>query len=321
MNQPPGTTDQQTPAFGTEDAPVYGTPTPVSDRVRRVLCPNPGPFTYTGTGTFLVDGGASADGTRRGDVAVIDPGPRNKPHLDALIAAIGAQKVSAILVTHTHLDHSPLARPLAEATGAPIHAFGPHGAGQEETALTGESVEEGADKAFAPDHAMADGETVSGTGWTLTALHTPGHTSNHLCFLLTEENLVFTGDHVMGWATTVIVPPDGDMTAYMASLRRLRALAPDKLVPTHGPAIDRPDRFLNAILGHRRQRERQILHHLEAGKSRIADMVAAMYTHVDPALHPAAARSVLAHLVALVKAGRVVADPAPTLDAHYRPAA
>lgn len=280
----------------------------LSPLVTRVLAPNPSPFTYTGTGTFIV-------GTEK--LAVIDPGPEMPAHGEALMKAIGDREVSHILVTHTHRDHSPLSRWLKEQTGAPILAFGPHGAGRR-AGLEGEDVEAGADKDFAPDVTLADGEVIEGPDWTITALHTPGHTSNHMCFHLSEEDTIFVGDHVMAWATTVILPPDGDVRAYLTSLERLVAMNPALLRPTHGPEVDKPARFMRAIIGHRRMREAQIVGHLEAGIDNIDMMVERMYREIDPRLFPAAARSVLAHLIALVDDGRVIADPAPGLEARYR---
>jgi glyoxylase-like metal-dependent hydrolase (beta-lactamase superfamily II) len=286
----------------------FGEADPVSPLVTRVLCQNPSPFTYTGTGTYLV--GA------QGSLAVIDPGPMMPEHGDAILQAAADRPISHILVTHTHLDHSPLSAWLAARTGAAVFGFGPHGSGRR-GGLEGEEVEAGADRDFAPDHTLADGDRLVGDGWTLKALHTPGHTANHLCFLLEEENTLFCGDHIMGWATTVISPPDGDMRDYIASLRRVIAERPAKLLPTHGPAVDKPEPFIRGIITHRRMREGQILKHLEDGPSRIDIMVSKMYKDVHEALHPAAARSVLAHLIAMTDEGRVQCDGAPTLDALY----
>lgn len=258
----------------------------ISPLVGRVLAPNPSPFTYTGTQTYLV-------GTR--DLAVIDPGPTDDSHLAALLAAIGDRPVRAILCTHTHRDHSPAARPLAQRTGAPVIGCAP---------LTLEDDGPRADAAFdasyAPDRVLADGERVAGEGWTLEALATPGHTSNHLCFALVEEGALFTGDHVMGWSTSVISPPDGDMADYMRSMQRLLDRDDKVYYPAHGAAVDNPQRLVRGMMGHRKQREGQIVRFLERnGASLIPDMVADMYKGIDPRLHPAAGRSVLAHLVDL----------------------
>lgn len=258
----------------------------LSPLVSRVLAPNPSPFTFTGTQSYLV-------GTT--EIAVIDPGPVDPAHLAALEAAIAGRPVTAILCTHTHRDHSPAARPLAEATGAPIIGCAP---------LTLDDDGPRADAAFdphyAPDHVLADGDTVQGTGWTLQAVATPGHTSNHLCFALIEEQALFTGDHIMGWSTTVVSPPDGDMADYMRSMQRLIDRDDVVYYPAHGEPVDKPQRLARSMMGHRRHREGQIVRHLQtSGSSAIPDMVAEMYKGVDPRLHPAAGRSVLAHLIDL----------------------
>lgn len=300
--------DSKAPDFKQDFTANYAVPEQMSERITRVLCKNPSPYTYTGTGTYIVGNGDS--------LAVVDPGPKMVAHGEAILAAVGKKHISHILVTHTHMDHSPLSGWLKEKTGAEIYAFGKHGAGRK-GGLEGEDVEAGADKSFEPDHFLADGDTIEGDGWTLQALHTPGHTANHLCFHLKEENTLFVGDHIMGWATTVISPPDGDMTQYLNSLKRVIELAPDKLVPTHGPWVDNPVRFVRAIITHRRMREGQIVRRLEKRPETIDTMVAEMYKDVDPRLHPAAARSVLAHLIALVDEGRVNAGGEADLSATY----
>ncbi|PHQ61657.1 MAG: MBL fold metallo-hydrolase [Sphingobium sp.] len=281
------------PPFDPADLPT-GILMPLSPLVNRVLAPNPSPFTYTGTQTYMV--GVEA-------VAIIDPGPDDAAHLAALRAAIAGRPVAAILCTHTHRDHSPAARPLAQATGAPIIGCAP---------LTLEDDGPRADAAFdaeyRPDRVLTDGEQVSGPGWTLEAVATPGHTSNHLCFALPQEQALFTGDHVMGWSTSVISPPDGDMTAYMRSMQRLTERDDIVYYPAHGEPIDNPQRLVRGMIGHRKQREGQILRFLERnGDSLIPDMVAEMYKGVDPRLHPAAGRSVLAHLIDLHQRGLVMA--------------
>jgi len=259
--------------------------------VTRVLAPNPSAFTYTGTQTYLV-------GTS--ELAVIDPGPDDPAHIAALLAAIGDRKVSAILCTHTHRDHSPAAAPLNAATGAPIIGCAP---------LSLEDVGPRADAAFdtgyAPDRVLADRESVRGPDWTLTAVATPGHTSNHLCFALEETGALFSGDHVMGWSTTVVAPPDGDMAAYMASLDRLMAREDRIYYPAHGEAIEKPRRFVRGLIGHRKQREGQILRLLKADIAEIPAMVERMYAGLDPRLTGAAGRSVLAHLIELRDRGVV----------------
>lgn len=259
--------------------------------VTRVLAPNPSPFTYTGTQTYLV--GTDA-------LAVIDPGPDEAAHLDALLAAVAGRPVTAILCTHTHRDHSPAARALKAATGAPVIGCAP---------LVLEDAGPRADAAFdsdyAPDRVLADGEALTGPGWTLAAVATPGHTSNHLCFALAETGALFSGDHVMGWSTTVVAPPDGDMAAYMASLDRLMARDDRVYYPAHGEPIARPQRFVRSLIGHRRQREGQILRLLRQDVHAVPAMVERMYAGLDPRLIGAAGRSVLAHLIDLKARGIV----------------
>ena len=289
--------------------PAYGRCDPVSPLIRRVIAENPGPFTYTGTGTYVV--GRPAPGAT---VAVIDPGPLDDRHLKALLAAVAGQTVSHILVTHTHRDHAPLARPFAEATGAVILAAAP----PVRTVHASGDVDEDDDETFRPDRVLADGEVIAGDGWTLETLATAGHASNHLCFALREENALFSGDHVMGWSTTVVAPPDGNMTAYMASLDRVIARRFSTLWPTHGAPIPAPGPFLEAYRAHRLDRERQIIAALTPAGVRIADIVPVLYAAVDRRLWPAASLSVLAHLIALVERGVAVAAPAAILDATYR---
>ena len=259
--------------------------------VTRVLAPNPSPFTYTGTQTYLV--GTTA-------LAVIDPGPDDPGHLAALTAAIAGRPVTAILCTHTHRDHSPAAAPLKAATGAAIVGCAP---------LTLEDAGPRADAAFdrgyAPDRVLADGESVTGPGWTLTAVATPGHTSNHLCFALAQSGALFSGDHVMGWSTTVVAPPDGDMADYMASLDKLLGREDHVYYPAHGEPIEKPRRFVRGLMGHRKQREGQILRLLRQQVGAIPEMVARMYVGLDPRLTGAAGRSVLAHLLDLQARGLV----------------
>ena len=282
---------------------AYGRSDPVTPLVRRVVARNPSPFTFHGTGTYIVG---------RGRVAVIDPGPLDAEHLRALEQALAGETVTHILVTHTHRDHSPAAAPLKEVTGAPTFAFGPHG-----TPPGGPGVEEGGDHAFRPDEVTPDGAVIQGDGWTFEAVHTPGHTSNHLCFALREERALFSGDHVMGWSTTVVSPPDGSMADYMASLSKLLDRDERMLIPTHGPPVTDPTSYVGALLNHRRQREDQILACLAQGPSRIPAMVALMYTDVPQHLHKAAGRSVHAHLVKMVEEGRVASDGSATADAVY----
>jgi glyoxylase-like metal-dependent hydrolase (beta-lactamase superfamily II) len=284
---------------------AYGRCDQVSPLIRRVIADNPGPFTYLGTGTYVVG---------HGEVAVIDPGPDLPDHLAAILAAVEGETVSHILVTHHHLDHSPLARPLSAATGAPIY-----GCAVKALPIEDEVKTEAGYDLFTPDVSVCGGARIAGRGWTIEAIPTPGHTSNHICYALNEENALFSGDHIMGWSTTVITPPDGDMGDYLTSLELVRARGFETLWPTHGPPIRDVSRFIGAYIEHRRDREHQILSEITNGETRIPAMVTRIYAAVDPRLHPAAARSVLAHLIELVKAGAVVCDGPPGLDSDYRP--
>jgi glyoxylase-like metal-dependent hydrolase (beta-lactamase superfamily II) len=266
-----------------------------SPLVRRLLAANPGPFTYTGTQTYLV-------GTR--DVAVIDPGPDLPGQVDAIMNAIGGGRLKAIVCTHTHRDHSPAAAELKARTGAPIIGCAPVAVDD-----SGPRADAPFDRSYVPDEAMRDGTTISGDGWTLEALHTPGHTSNHICYALAEAQALFTGDHVMGWSTTVVSPPDGDMARYMESLDRLMTREQDAVYySAHGDPINRPQRFVRGLIGHRKQREGQILRLLEKRVGVIPEMVSAMYAGVDKGLHGAAGLSVLAHLIDLETRGIVSHD-------------
>lgn len=282
---------------------TYGVIDRVSPLIRRLIAPNPGPFTFTGTGVYIIG---------HGTVAVIDPGPLVPAHFDTLKAALADEIVSHILVTHGHLDHSPLAHPLAAHTGAKIYASAhtplpPH-----------ETSEEGEDTTFTADVTLADGQILSGPGWTLRTLSTPGHTQGHLCFWLEEEQALFSGDHVMGWSTTVIAPPDGNMMDYLKSLARVRDLTPRTIWPTHGPPITTPRPFLDAYIAHRRMREAQILKALADGPQTIRALVPILYDGLDPALHPAAAQSLYAHMLKLLAEKRVETDSTANLMATYR---
>ncbi len=283
----------------------YGHCDQVSPLIRRVIANNPGPFTFTGTGTYIIG---------KGEVAVIDPGPDMADHLEAILAAVAGERVTHILITHNHLDHSPLAHPLAARTGAKIYAMP-----IEATTSDGEvTMEAGDDLAFKADVILSGGEIISGPGWTFEAIPTPGHTSNHICYGLAEENALFSGDHIMGWSTTVITPPDGDMGAYFASLDRIQAKGFATLWPTHGPPITEPAPFIQAYADHRRAREAQIIEQLAKGPASILTIVPVIYAAVDSRLHPAAARSIQAHVIQMVKDGRLLADAAPGLDTLLR---
>ena len=280
----------------------------ISPLVRRLVAPNGGPFTFTGTCTYLVG---------QGDVAVIDPGPELDAHLGALITAIGTARVSAIVVTHTHKDHSPLSRRLKALTGAPLIGCGPHQAaralGEGETNM----LDASADHDHMPDRLMQDGEEFEGEGFTLQAVATPGHTMNHLAFALRQENALFSGDHVMAWSTSIVAPPDGSMGAYMASLERLMARDETIYWPGHGGPVKEPGRFVRGLLSHRRMREATIAERVQAGDRHIVSIVEKLYAGLDPKLKGAAALSVFAHLEDMVARGLVRTEDGARLDGEY----
>lgn len=319
------------PAFRTLDDVRYGRSEQVSPLIRRVIAENPSKFTYRGTGTYIVG---------HGDVVVIDPGPRLDSHRDALAAALAGERVRAILITHCHSDHSPLAAWLQAETGASTYAFGPHPApdpkweelsvgdtsGSASDSAAGDGgdtpeTEEAIDFEFAPTVALGDGDRVPGTpGLTITGVHTPGHTSNHMCWALGEEHALFTGDHVMGWSTTVVSPPDGDMADYIASLRKVAGRADAMLWPTHGPPRDDAAAYVAALVDHRLERERGVLDVLDAGPATVREIVAVLYADVREELHKAAGMSVWSHLLKLVAEGEVEVPGSgePALRARYQ---
>jgi len=285
----------------------YGDCDQVSPLIRRVVANNPSAFTYKGTGTYIIG---------EGEVAVVDPGPLLNEHVGALMRALEGETVTHILITHTHSDHSPAAAPLKALTGAETYAYGPHGSGQLNTP-DDVQVEEDGDMAFVPDFEVRHGDIIEGNGWTVECVYTPGHTSNHMCFALQEEKALFSGDHVMGWSTSIVSPPDGNMEQYMASLRLLLERDDEVYWPTHGPAITEPKPFVRSFIEHREDRERQIMEQLASGHTRIQDMVPIMYAAVDKRLYPAAARSVLAHMEHLVATGAVATKGKPALGGDY----
>ncbi len=288
--------------FDRDFNPKPGEVIEVSPLVRRVLANNPSPFTFRGTATFVVG---------RGTVAVIDPGPEDEAHLAALLDGLRGETVSHILVTHSHADHSPLVKRFQQATGARTYAYGPVTGGE----AGGLRLDASIDHDFTPDVRLGDGDTVTGPGWSLEAVFTPGHMSNHMCFALAEEKTLFSGDHVMAWATSVIAPPDGDMGQYFASLRKL--LDRDEAVyhPSHGPSKMEPLPLVRGYLAHRRMREEAIRTRVAAGARTVPEIVAAIYADVDPKLHGAAALSTRAHLDHLVSQGRLRVS-----DGHYEAA-
>jgi glyoxylase-like metal-dependent hydrolase (beta-lactamase superfamily II) len=270
--------------------PAYGKLEQLEPGIARLLAPNPSPFTFTGTQTYFL-------GER--EVAIIDPGPADPRHLDSLMRAVAERPVAAILVTHTHRDHSPAARPLSQLTGAPVIGCAPLA-----LTLVGPRADAAFDGEYCPDRELADGESIDVDGRRLTAIATPGHTSNHLCFS-DEHGALFTGDHVMGWSTTVVVPPDGDMADYMASLQKLQERKDRIYFPAHGAAVEKPQQLIRGMLGHRMQRERQILRILAQQSRSIPGIVAEAYPALNPRLVPAAGGTVLAHLVDLERRGLV----------------
>ncbi|MDJ0448088.1 MBL fold metallo-hydrolase [Methylocystis sp. JR02] len=289
------------------NAPVQHTAERVSPLLRRIVAPNGGPFTYKGTCSYIVG---------RGEVAIIDPGPADPRHLAALRAAIEGERLKYILVTHTHRDHSPAARALKEATGATIAGCAPY-APSPNIAIVGPGLDASHDAAYAPDVILREGDRLNLLGATIETLETPGHTANHLCFALLEEKALFTGDHIMGWSTTVVAPPDGSMADYMESLENLR-LRDDRIFwPGHGEPVRDPARYLRALVHHRHAREAAILQRLAEGDDTIPQMVARLYEGVDKRLHGAAAMNVFAHLEDLVGRGLVESEGPPRPAGRY----
>jgi len=299
------------PAFDLAFEPAYGQAVPVVAGVERVTANNPGPFTFFGTNSYIV--GSSS-------VAVIDPGPEDEAHYQALMAALGGRAVTHIFVSHTHRDHSPLARRLQAATGAVTVGQGPHRPARPLREGEINPFSESSDLSFVPDIALGDGQTVSGDGWALSAVLTPGHTANHAAFALEGRDFLFSGDHVMAWSTSIVAPPDGSMADYMESLDRLIARDDRLLLPGHGGPVTEPSTFLRALKAHRLKREQAVLARVAAGDGRITEMVKVIYRDTDPKLHGAAALSVLAHIEDLMERGEIAADGPPSLAALYRPA-
>ncbi len=286
--------------------PAYAQAETLSPLITRITARNPGPFTFTGTGTFLIG---------RDSVSLIDPGPDMAEHLNAIESALDGKHLSHILLTHHHADHSALAPRLAKRHKCNIYGMRPKPTRPDTFSIR---LEEGTDPSFNPDIEIRDGDEFSGPDWHLKAVHTPGHTSNHVCFALAEENTLFSGDHIMGWATSVVIPPDGDMGAYLASLARIKHIGFDTIRPTHGPAIQETAPFIQAYIGHRLAREAQILDSVKTGHSRIIDIVSHLYTDIDKRLYPAAGVSVFAHLLHLIDQKKVDTIGPPSLQSEYR---
>ena len=286
----------------------HGEAVRIAPNVARVTAANAGPFTFAGTNSYLIG---------EDDLAIIDPGPDIPAHFEALRRAIGGRRVSGIFITHAHRDHTDLLPRLAELTGATIYGEGPHRPFRPLRGMETNALEASADHDFKPDHALADGETVAGNGWNLTAVHTPGHTANHCAFALKEQNILFSGDHVMGWSTSIVAPPDGSMAAYLMSLQKLSARGDKQYFPGHGGPVPNPKTFIKALISHRKMRESAILQRLRGGDALIPQIVAALYRELDPKLHGAAALSVFAHLEHLVDEGRAAADGEALLTSRY----
>ena len=281
----------------------------VAPGVRAIAADNPGPFTFKGTVSYIVG---------RGQVAIIDPGPDDATHVAALLEAVRGETATHIFVTHTHRDHSPAAAMVKAATGATVLAQGPHRLAR--PLHTGEvrRLDASADLDFHPDVALVDGETISGHGWTLEAVTTPGHTANHMAFAFKEANLLFAGDHVMAWSTTIVAPPDGAMTDYMASLHKLARRSEPLYLSGHGAPVRDAPRYVQYLIRHRQAREGSIMHRLAKGEADIPTIVRAVYIGLDPRLAGAAALSVLAHLEELVARGDVITEGPPSIAGRYR---
>jgi hydroxyacylglutathione hydrolase len=285
----------------TVDEPVPG--------VRRVMANNPGPFTFKGTLSYIIG---------RGKVAIVDPGPDDPAHIGALLDAVRGETVTHIFVTHTHRDHSPAVPAVKAATGATVYAEGPHRAARPLHIGEHNPLDSSGDRDFRPDVQLKDGEVVEGDGWAIEGVATPGHTANHMAFALKGRDILFAGDHVMGWATSIVAPPDGAMSDYMASLAKLAGRSEDLYFPGHGPAIPDARRFVSYYRLHRKAREDSILHRLGKGATDIPTIVRAIYIGIDPRLTGAAGLSVLAHMEDLVARGVVETDGAPAIDGVYR---
>ena len=286
--------------------PAYGVAEPVSGLLRRVVCRNPGPFTFTGTNSYIVG---------HGEVAIVDPGPDDDAHFDALIAAVAGETVSHIVVTHSHHDHSSLAPRLKDRTGAPVYGSGQAPAVE---ANSGEGLDAAFDLAFRPDEVLRHGDVIAGETWSLQALHTPGHTSDHLVLALEQDGALLSGDHVMAWSTSVVAPPDGHMGDYMASLRLLLGRREEAYWPGHGGPSRTPQRLVRALIAHRQMREASILERIRQGDRTVTDVVKAVYRDVDPRLHGAAALSTLAHVEHLIAQGKVTCAGKASVSAQLR---
>ena len=284
----------------------YGVIETIEPGIRRITANNPGPFTFRGTGTYILG---------HGNVAVIDPGPDLSEHVDALIEGLGPERVSHILITHTHNDHSPAAKELKAKTAATTYGFGPHGSGKIKKEV---QVEAGGDMDFIPDEVVKDGSVIEGDDWEVSCLHTPGHTSNHICFSWDSRKILFPGDQVMGWSTSIVSPPDGDMGDYMRSLEKMLLRDDELYYPAHGPEIKEPHKMVKYFVAHRKEREEKILTCLQSGKKTVEEMVPEVYADVSKELYVAAARSLFATVIYLVEQEKIICADGATIKSHYQ---
>jgi len=293
-------------AFSRQHEFSYGVLESVAPGLRRITARNPSMFTFHGTGTYVIG---------HGSVAVVDPGPLIPAHIDALMEGLTGESISHVLVTHTHQDHSPACRLLRQHSDAPTYGYGPHGQGKFERGVV---IEEGGDMEFVPDVVVRDGDVIEGEDWSVECVYTPGHTSNHICFGWREQKALLTGDHVMGWSTSIVSPPDGDMGDYMRSLEKLLERDDTIYWPTHGAPIRNPHAWVRSFIAHRRLREKQIIDCVAKGQHTIAEMVPGMYAGIDKQLFPAAARSVFATTILLIEEGQLEVDGSLSIESHLR---
>ena len=299
------------PSFRIEFDPAHGEAVDIAPGIQRITAPNKSAFTFHGTNTYILG---------ETDVAVIDPGPAIDSHLDLLMETLKGRTVSHIILTHTHMDHSPLAKPLQEKMGAPMFAEGIHRNSRELHLGETNALDAAADRDFKPDHELADGEMIEGKDWTLETIHTPGHTKNHACFALAGTEMLFSGDHVMAWATSIVAPPDGNMSDYMASLAKMAERTETIYFPGHGGRLEKAPEFVRALKAHRKMRETAILSRIRKGDETIPQIVSVMYKDTDPRLHGAAGLSVFAHIEDLITQGKITTDGPPALAGKYQPA-
>lgn len=300
-----------TPEFRQSFDPAHGNIVDMGGGIQRITAPNESAFTYRGTNTYILGGK---------EVAVIDPGPVIDSHYELILKALKGRTVSHIIVTHTHVDHSPLATPLARETGAPIYAEGPHRSSRDLHLGELNPLDASGDQDFEPDHLLADGEIITGNGWQLETILTPGHTVNHACFAISDTHQLFSGDHVMAWATSIVAPPDGSMSDYMASLEVLAERSESEYMPGHGGRVLKAREFVRALRAHRKMREAAVLSRIRDGDRTIPEIVQVIYRDTDPRLHGAAGLSVLAHIEDLLEKGKIVSSGPASIAGVYEPA-